>query len=446
MKISLNRRRWLQTNLLASTAVASPAWLRHAFGEQAPNSRLRFGGIGMGPRGCSDTGEHMGHAELVAVSDLDSTRMTAANQQFTKGKAAEYSDYRALLDRKDIDVVMIATPDHWHTKTSLDALAAGKHVFCEKPLTLTIRENQILCAAAKKYAKQTFVVGTQRRMEVPRFTRAVNMVRQGLLGEIKHVSVSISKSYNATFAPPKDQRFKLLNVPEGFDWDRWSGQVKVYPYRENRGHGRFRYWYEYAGGRVTDWGAHYLDTVLWALEQDQPGKGLVWVDATDCNHPLPMKDGYPLEDDYYNAAHDFCLKGKLENGVSIELESRLDDCIVFEGTKGRVRVNCGSIRGLPVEENWDKDCYGDDELRALFKGKPKESRMSNFYRCIREGGLPVSDVFSHCQVMTACHVFNIAARLGRNNLRWDPVNETFPEDTQACTFISREQRKGYEIE
>ena len=108
-------------------------------------------------------------------------------------------------------------------------------------------------------------------------------------------------------------------------------------------------------------------------------------------------------------------------------------------------MNCGSIRGLPVEENWDKDCYGEEQQRVLFKGKPVESHMANFYRCIREGGLPISDVFSHCQILTACHVFAIAARLGRTDLKWDPVKEVFLDDDYANTFITREQRKGFEV-
>lgn len=442
------RRNFLKTAAsaaLAANAVSSPAFLRCVRGDDAPNSRLRLGSIGVGGRGEYDTGLHKPFSELVAVCDLDSRRSGSANERLTGGKAQLYADYRRILDRSNVDVVTIGTPDHWHTKICLDALAAGKHIFCEKPLTLTIRENQVLREAAEKHPECTFIVGTQRRAELPRFTRAVNMVRRGLLGEIKNVQVSISKSFNATFAPPKDQRFPLAEVPAEFDWNTWLGQTPVVAYREKRSHVYYRYWYEYSGGRITDWGAHYLDSTLWALGQDQKGQGLVHVDASDCNHPLPMKDGYPLEDDYYSTAHDFCLKGRLANGIPVQLETRLNDAILFEGTKGRIRVNCGSISGTPIEENWDADCYSEAEQRELFKGKPVESHMANFYRCIREGGLPISDVFSHTQVMTACHVFAIAARLGRSDLTFDPVREVFVNDDAANSFLTREQRKGFEV-
>ena len=441
MKIS--RRNLLKLGVLGAS-VKVPAFLPAVWGQEAPSNRLRVGAIGLGERGRYDAGLHRAQAELVALCDLDANRLQSANGVLCGGKGELFADYRRLLDRKDIDVVCIATPDHWHTKNCLDALDAGKHVFCEKPLTLTVRESQVLRDKARACAKQTFAVGTQRRMEVPTFTRAVNMVQQGLLGKIHHVLVSISKSFNAVAAPPKDKRFRLMPVPEGFDWETWQGQAPVFPYRENRGHARFRYWYEYAGGRVADWGAHYIDTALWALGLDQPGKGIISVDPSDCNHPLPMKDGYPTEHDYYNTAHDFYLKAVLSDGTALDLETRLNDGILFEGEKGRIFVNCGRITGVPVEENWDKELYGPEQQKGLFKGKPTTDHITNFYRCIREGGLPTSDIFSHLQTMNACHVFNIAARLGRT-LTWNPADETFPNDPQANSFLTREQRKGFEV-
>ena len=314
LNMRLNRRTLLKLTSLTAVGVCAPGFLPCAFGEDAPNNRPQFGAIGVGDRGREDARLHKAKADLVAMADLDSNRLEAANRILCEGKAATFADYRKLLDRKDIDAVCIATPDHWHTKVCLDALAAGKHVFCEKPLTLTQKESQVLRAKAQECSKQTFAVGTQRRME-KNFVRAVNMVRQGLLGKIHHVIVSISKSFNATPAPPKDQRFKLLPVPEGFDWETWQGQAPVFPYRENRGHLRFRYWYEYAGGRVADWGAHYLDTTLWALDLDRPGVGIVTVDPSDCLHPLPMKDGYPTEHDYYNTAYEFDMKATLSSRV-----------------------------------------------------------------------------------------------------------------------------------
>ena len=439
--MTISRRNLLK---LTAAAVSVPAFLPAAFGQDAPNSRLRVGAIGVGGRGTYDVGLHAQHAELVAIADLDKTHAAAANQQICAGKAEELTDYRRILDRSDVDVVCIATPDHWHTKICLDALAAGKHVFCEKPLTLTIRENQVLRDAVKARPKQVMAVGTQRRCEIPRFTRAVNMVHQGILGKIQRVVVSLGKPPYVTVAPPKDQRFKVVPVPPEFDWNTWQGQAPEFPYMKERAHSTFRGWFEYAGGKVTDWGAHFLDTALWALGEDRPGRGIVWVDPSDCNFPLPMKDGFPTEFDYCNVPYDFYVKMKTLGGIPVDIETRLDNGILFEGERGRIFVNCGKITGKPIEEEWDKEYYGESELNRIFKGKPATDHMTNFYSCIRDGGEPVSDVFSHIQTMTALHVINIAMRLGRT-MTWDPQTERFPEDAQANTFLTREQRKGFEV-
>ncbi|MDO4584743.1 MAG: Gfo/Idh/MocA family oxidoreductase [Planctomycetia bacterium] len=440
----ISRRQMLQAASLAAVGVGVPHFLPVAFGENAPNSRLRCGAIGVGSRGRYDASLHQKHAELAVLADLDRRHLEATNAALCGGKAEMVMDYRKILDRNDIDTICIGTPDHWHTKICLDALDAGKHVFCEKPLTLTIREDQVIREKAKANPNLVFAVGTQRRCEMPRFTRAVNMVQHGLLGKMKRVLVSLAKPPYVTVAPPKDQRYQVVPVPEELDWNTWQGQAPEFPYMKERCHFTFRGWYEYAGGKVTDWGAHYLDTTLWALGEDQPGKGLVWVDPSDCNSPLPMKDGWPTEFDYCNVAYDFYLKTRTSGGVQVDLETRLSDGILFEGEKGRIFVNCGRITGKPIEEEWDKGLYGETEQKKIFKGKPVTDHMTNFYLCVREGGEPVSDVFTHTQTMTSCHVCNIAIRLGRT-LTWDPVAQRFPEDAQANGFINREQRKGFEV-
>ncbi len=442
--MTTSRRHFLQLAVLSTASVGIPAYLPSAFGENAPNSRLRSAAIGVGGRGQYDASLHAKHSELAALCDLDSNRLNGVNAALCGGKAETTADYRKILDRKDVDAVCIATPDHWHTKICLDALDAGKHVFCEKPLTLTIRENQILREKARANPGLVMAVGTQRRCEIPRFTRAVNMVKRGLLGDVKRVLVSLGKPPYVTGKPTPEQRFKPTPVPENLDWNTWQGQAPDFPYVEKRTHHYFRGWYEYAGGKITDWGAHYLDTALWALGEDQPGKGIVRVDPSDCLHPLAMKDGFPTETDFFNVPYDFYFKTQTSGGVQIDIETRLDNGILFEGTKGRIFVNLGRITGKPIEEAWDADLYGEEQLKAIFKGKPVTDHMTNFYLCIRDGGEPVSDVFTHTQTMTSLHVVNIAARLERP-LEWDPKTENFIGDKQADSFINREQRKGFEV-
>jgi predicted dehydrogenase len=224
----------------------------------------------------------------------------------------------------------------------------------------------------------------------------------------------------------------------------WQGQAKAEPYREKRCHYEFRWWYEYSGGKFTDWGAHHVDIAQWALREDARGKGPVRIDGTDSKHPVPFKDGYPTVSDSYNTSHDFAVKCVFPSGVGMVVDSRSDNGILFEGTKGRIFVNREKIVGKPIEEQWDKDQFTDADIVALYKGKPFEGHKQNFYRCIREGGLPVSDLFSHVIAMNTCHLTAIAARLGRT-IRWDPKTETILGDEQAAGLAARTPRAGYEI-
>ena len=213
---------------------------------------------------------------------------------------------------------------------------------------------------------------------------------------------------------------------------------------EKRCHYEFRWWYEYSGGKFTDWGAHHVDVATWAIGHDKEGMGPVEIDGADAKHPVPFKDGYPTVDNCYNTSHDFAIKVKYANGIEMIVDSRSDNGVLFEGTKGRIFVNREKITGKPIEENWDKDQYGAEDLKRLYKGKVYEGHKENFYRCIREGGLTVSDVFSHVQAMNTCHLCAIAARLGRT-IRWDPKAEKIMGDDQAAAFFARTPRPGFEI-
>ena len=353
-----------------------------------------------------------------------------------RGKANAYGDYRKVLERKDIDVVSVVTPDFWHVKIAIEALQAGKHVFCQKPLTLTLEENQLIRNACKKYAT-VFIVGTQQRSDGNLFVRAVNMVQKGLLGNIRRITVGINGS-------PTGGPFPKVTPPKELDWNAWLGQSPSVDFIECRCHYQFRWWYEYSGGKFTDWGAHHVDIATWAMEQDKQGMGPIEIDGSDAKHPVPFKDGYPTVDDCYNTSHDFAVKCKYVNGVEMTVDSRSENGILFEGSKGRVFVDRGKITGKPIEENWDKNHFGPEDLTHLYKGKPYEGHKHNFYRCIREGGLPVSDVFSHVQSMNTCHLCAIAARLNRV-LKWDPKAERIIGDDQAAAFFARTPRQGFEI-
>ena len=437
-----SRREFLTSSALTAAAAGfmpTFAWSKRSFANDSPNDRPRIGCIGMGGMGKGDARAHNKFGDILMCCDVDGARAGEAigMERIGNRKAIGCTDYRRVLDRDDIDVVSIVTTDHWHVKIAIEALQAGKHVFCQKPLTLTLEENQLIRSACQKYPDQVFFIGTQQRSDKNNFLRAINMVQKGLLGEIKKVTVGIN---GGNVGGP----FEKAKVPEPLNWDMWLGQAPKVDYIPQRCHYTFRWWYEYSGGKFTDWGAHHIDISLWALDRNGEGQGPVTFDGTDAKHPVPYENGYPTKDDSYNTAHDYAVKCTFDDGVEMIVDSRSENGILFEGTKGRIFVKRGKISGLPIEENWDAGQFGDEDLQRLYKGKPYEGHKDNFYRCLAEGGLPVSDVYSHLQTMNSCHLSAIAARLNRV-VKWDPVAEKIVGDDEAASFFAREQRKGYEI-
>lgn len=435
------RRDFLKTASLAGlgTATVPWAWSRPAFANRSAVDRPLAGCIGVGSMGTGDARGINNYADIVAVCDVDSRHSGRARQDenIGKGKADAYGDYRRVLERDDIDLVSIVTPDHWHVKIAIEALEAGKHVFCQKPLTLTLEENRLIRRACQKHPDKVFFIGTQQRSNRNLFLRAVNMVRKGMLGDIRKVVVGINGS-------PTGGPFPVVDPPPELDWPMWLGQAPLVDYRERRCHYEFRWWYEYSGGKFTDWGAHHVDIATWATGREGDGQGPVEIDGTDASHPVKFKDGYPLSEDSYNTSHDFNVICRFEDGPEMHVTSRGDNGVLFEGSKGRLFVNRGKITGKPVEENWDEGQFTDEDVVELYKGKPHEGHKANFFRCIAEGGLPVSDVFSHVQAMNTCHLAAIAARLNRR-IQWDPASETIVGDEQAAAMAARTPRAGFEI-
>src|SRR6185295_3633737 len=288
------RREFLKTSAAGAAAVgATPyfAWTQKAFANASANDRPIIGCIGVGSMGTGDAHGHFGFGDIVAVCDVDAKRAAAAKHDPKIGndKADSYGDYRAVLDRKDIDVVSVVTPDHWHIKIAIEALQAGKHVFCQKPLTLTLEENQLIRNACKKHKDKVFFIGTQQRSDRDRFLRAVNMVQKGLLGDIQKITVGIN---GGDVGGP----FPKVPAPPELNWDLWQGQTMPVDYIEKRCHYQFRWWYEYSGGKFTDWGAHHVDIATWAINHDTEGMGPIEIDGSDAHHPVPYKDGYATVD------------------------------------------------------------------------------------------------------------------------------------------------------
>jgi predicted dehydrogenase len=392
-------------------------------------------------------------SDCVAIADVDSSHAAkaAVKVKQIQGKEPEiHEDYRKVLDRKDIDVVTIVTPDHWHTKIAIEAMQAGKDVYCEKPLTLTIDEGKQILKVLKETGR-VFQVGTQQRSEMNlRFLTAVAMVQDGRIGDVKKVHVAIGGA-------PTSGPIPKVDAPSHLNWDMWLGQAPMVDYRYKSGgrwgnsrcHYEFRWWYEYSGGKMTDWGAHHMDIAQWAIGMDRPGRGPLELEGTS-KHPVPFKDGYPTLDDQYNSATNFHIKIKYP-GVDLELRDECNDLgfpngILFEGTKGRFIVNRGKLAGKPVDELKDNPLSEDAMVKA-YKGKKPgggNAHMRNFFDCIKTREQPISDVDSHHRAMTTCHLANIAIRLDRP-IKWNPITQQIMGDNEASAFQSREQRKGYEI-
>lgn len=459
----LNRRDVLKTSVAALAGSSLPYWFTSSNAQAfyTANERPVVGCIGVGDRWRGGVGPMaFRYGDVAAVCDVDSDNVGRAQEQVkkaqpNKGKDFEvsgYEDYRKILERKDIEVVTIVTPDHWHAKIAIEALRAGKDVYCEKPLTLTIEEGKQIRKVLDETGR-VFQVGTQQRSEMSanggkapqQFLTAVALAHSGRLGKITKVQCAIGG------APTSDEIPKA-EVPKNLNWDMWLGQApmtdylqgkfgnnKNYP--ESRTHYEFRWWYEYSGGKMTDWGAHHVDIAQWAIGKTDSGPLSIEGTAT---HPVPYAKGYPTVTNRYNVAHEFHVKALFPDNIEMVIRSDTDNGITIEGTEGRIFVSRGSLKGKPVED-LEKNPLPADAITKLYKGKIPGDHMRNFMECIKDRTQPISDVHTHHRAMTTCHLANIAIRLGRK-LEWDPVKEEIVGDAEAAAMQGREQRKGYEIQ
>lgn len=455
MQISYHssRRQFLQGVAAAGSASILLPSAGRAFGFQSANDRPVFATIGLRNQGWAITSKSFQFADFAALADVDSKVLgdNVAKVEKAQGKKPDaYKDYRKVLERKDIDAVMIATPDHWHTKIAVEAMLAGKDVYCEKPLTLTIDEGKLIERMVKETGR-VFQVGTMQRTESDqRFLKAIALIRDGRIGTVKKVTCSIDRM---EASPP----IPAVDAPESIDWDVWLGPAPKVPYRalpqirEGYGggvplysncHYSFRNWHEYAGGKLTDWGAHHVDIACWALGATDTGPSKIT--PVDYKLPVEYKDGYPTVDDRYNAATQFTIRVDMPNDVELVITSEGDNGILFEGTKGRFFVNRGKLAGKPVEELKDNP-LPEDAVEKVYGGPVSANHTANFIEGMKARKQPISDVWSHNRMLEICHLSNIAMRLGRA-LKWDPEKRQIVGDDQANSFLKRENRKGYEID
>ncbi len=437
----INRRSFLRRCSAIAAATGLPAWFverelaaaaepRKPLG---PNDRPAVALIGCGGMGTGDARDALRFGDIVAVCDVDQGHLNNAVRDFTvDGKApAAFRDFRKLLERGDVHAVINGTPDHWHSLVNIAAARAGKDIYSEKPLTLTVDEGRQVVKAVRDH-QVVLQTGTQQRSS-QRFRMTCELVRNGRIGKLREVTVWLP-------AGLREGPFATQPVPAGLDWDFWQGQAPATDYVPQRCHTWFRYWYEYSGGTMTDWGAHHMDIGYWAIGLPAPTR----VASKALSEPIP--GGYTTIADYE-------VKFTYPNGVVFHVRSTRDDNpfggvvnkegqrngIRFEGSDGWIWVNRDEIKASD-RELLTKPLPEDAERLYL-----SNDHKGNFFECMRTRKDPICDVEVGHRSACVCHLGAISLRTGFD-LQWNPETEQFTGDhaAEANAHLVRAMRKPYD--
>jgi predicted dehydrogenase len=452
---NLSRRGFLQRSLAGLAAAGVPAWYagevlaaeeERAAGEKkavAAADRLTMGIIGAGsPQSRSlqiyERVKGFKQLQFTALCDVDAGHLERAAGVLGKDgwKVSTHTDYRRMLDDKDLNCVLVATPDHWHALNAIDAMRKGKDVYCEKPLSLTVEEALALVKVAKETGR-VLQTGSQQRTEFGgKFRLAAELVRAGRLGKVSRVVVH--SGGNRTSGPIPE-----APVPRGLDWDFWLGPTPKVPYLAKKGkagvltncHYEFRWWYQFSGGRMTDWGAHMVDIAQWALGRD--GGGPVAVEGTG-TPPAKEPNAYSCHPDYditYTYADGTTL---LAHGKG---DDRRDRNIKFFGEGGRwLFVDRNKIEAS--DKKIVEEPLKADEGR-LYPSRPTD-HMGNFLDCVKSRQRPICDATVGASSVIACHIGVIAVRTGKK-LKWDPEKHRF-DDAEANAMLTRPMRAPWKLD
>ena len=385
-----------------------------------PSEMISLGFIGCGKQGRILSNYFLGTNEIriLALSEVykDKSELMLktikTNQEKNKQPAdnndiAVYNDFRELLSRKDIDAVVIAMPDHWHAVVAVRAAEAGKDIYCEKPLSLTVKEGRAMVKATRKH-KRIFQTGSMQR-SWPEFRKAVEMVRNGFIGEIKSIKVNVGP-------PPIAYDLPEQPVPDGLDWKKWLGpnefktfNAELAPPITNDVYPNWRKYKEFGGGGVTDWGAHMFDIAQWALDMDDSGPTEIF--APDAEHPN--------------------LTYKYKNNIIMTHEKwEWNNAVLFTGSEGEMRIGRGKLETTPASV---KNIIIDDTKKHVYKS---ENHYKDFLNAMRKRTKPVCDVETGHRTASVCNLGNIVYQLKRS-LKWDPRKEKFKKDKEANALLGR---------
>ncbi len=421
----VSRRSFIKGAAAAAAPLFVPSSVFGGPGKTAPSDRLAIGSIGIGGMGGGHLSRYLGRrdTQVLAVCDVDGVKrgeaQNRANTKYAdlrkKGSyqgCAAYNDFRELLARDDIDAVVIATPDHWHAIIAIEAAKAGKDIYCEKPLSLTIREGRAMVDAVRRYGRVLQTGSQQRSGYGGKFRFACEMVCSGRIGKLKTAHVSVG-------GPSKDCYLPAEPTPEGLDWDMWIGPAPWRPYHHLIHPFKWRSWRDYSGGGMTDWGAHHFDIVQWALDMDTSGPVEIY--------PPDGKEHKRLTYVYANGVEVY-HGGYTGKGSGI----------TFTGTKGWIEVSRDHLATYPASIM--KEPTRPDEVHLY----NSQDHAGNWLECIRTRRRPICDVEIGCRSVTVCLLGDLAYWLKRP-LKWDPAKEQFVGDELANRWLDRPKRAPWRL-
>ncbi|TKJ39494.1 MAG: oxidoreductase [Planctomycetes bacterium B3_Pla] len=437
----VSRRQFLKSSAaVATAALLGPAIVpASVFGADAPSNRITFGFIGVGRMGMGDMREILGfkQAQVVAVCDVDSNRVKNAKKTVethygrqSAGGAYKgcrtYGDYRDLVAQADIDAVCIATPDHWHVLPAIAAAKAGKDIFLQKPLSLTIEEGRVLSDTVARYGR-VFQVGSQQRSDA-RWRHACELVRNGRIGKLHTVKVGFGTDPGTGPEP-------TMPVPGVLDYDFWLGPTPPAAYTEKRVHPKEGYgrpgWLRiaaYGAGMITGWGAHHNDIAQWGMGTEHTGPVEIEGQAE-----------YP-RDGLWDVHGNFSIEYTYANGVKVICadSKKNKQGVLFEGTEGWVYVKRGQVDTQP--KSLMTSTIGPDETQ-LYRSN---SHKGNLLECIKSRAETVAPVEIGHRSCTVCLLGDIAMKLGQK-LKWDPEKERFTNNDRANRMLWRPMRSPWRL-
>jgi predicted dehydrogenase len=415
------------------------------------NEKVRLALIGAGSRGNQllDAYLRRDEVDVISVADIDDHHagQTAERIKKAKGNTPKTTrDYRELLDDKDLDAVIIATTDHWHAAPTIHACQAGKDVYCEKPLAHNVREGQAMIEASKKY-KRVVAVGTQQRSS-ENFRKAVETVKSGKIGEVFWIQTWNFENISPDgMGKPADTQ-----PPSHVDYDRWLGPAPKVAFNPSRFHLLFRWYFDYAGGMMSDWGVHLNDIALWALDSKGPK-------SVSCTGGIFTTDDLRDTPDTMQVVYEFpkcTLTYSMRKGNGYKFNGKSYG-IMFCGTDGTLMLDRSGHEIIPdhIDEPYGiRFALGNQAPKrrtitlasSSFKAKDDglPDHVANFLECLKTRERPTTSVEINHPSTNTCHLGNIAYRLGRK-LFWDADREEFKNDAEANALLGREYRKGYEL-